>query len=316
MSPFHVRARLALPLAAALVLFSLALGFATLPGARASSTPGSVLFTPTSGPVGTSVQVFVHQPLTETTPGNYALSYTLSDPAAGGCASQQPFPGVAPFGSSEANGSARFNWPASLNKGPYWLCASPTSGNGKTVYSSQPYTVTTGEASTATVAPYATKGTVIANVPDGGIAVGSTFTLTVKHWTSPADTPPQTVILTQQDPNLPWSGDVPEINAPFTLAPGPSTGDYVLTVTVPEQTSTAPVNSWAFVMDKAGGAYSQPFKIIAAATPVAASSPIPPSTDSASFPIIFMPIVAVMVCIVVVILTAVFLRRRRARPYR
>ncbi len=313
MSPFHVRARRALPLAAALVLFSLALGFATLPRAKASSTPGSVIFTPTSGPVGTSVQVFVHQPLTETTPVNYALGYTLTDPAAGGCASQQPFPGVAPFGSSEANGHAEFNWPASLNTGPYWLCASPTSGDGKTVYSSQPYTVTAGEVPTATVGT--TSGAIFANAPDSGIVAGSTFILAIRHWASPRGTPPERVLLTTRDPSLPSSGDVAEINAAFTTAPGPSTGDYYLTVTVPEHLADVPATYWAHVVDQAGGAYSMPFKIIPAAAPVAASSANPPSTGSSSFPIIFVPIVAVLVCIVVLILTVRFLRRR-ARSYR
>ncbi len=305
---------MALPVAAAMALFSLALGFVTVPQVKASSAPGTVIFTPTSGPVGTSVQAWVNQPLTETTIVKYALGYTLTDPVAGGCTSQQPFPGVAPFYSREGNGSATFNWPASLNMGPYWLCASPTTGNGKTVYSSQPYTVTAGEVPTATVGT--TSGAIFAHIPGGGgVTVGSTFTLVVRNWVSPLGTPPDTVRLTPRDPSLPGSGDVSEINAPFTTAPGPSQGDYYLSVTVPKQISPVPATYWAHVMDKAGGAYSMPFKIVAAATPVPVSSPNPSSMDSSSFPIIFVPIVTVLVCIVVLIFTMVFLRRR-ARSYR
>lgn len=309
----HMRARLALPLAAALALFALALSFAALPQANASSTPGSVIFTPTSGPIGTSVQVFVHQPLTETTPVNYALSFTLTDPAAGGCASQQPFPGVAPFGSSEANGSATFNWPASLNKGPYWLCASPTSGTGKTVYSSQPYTVTAGEAPTAT-AVATTAIAVVANVPAGGVLIGSTFTITVTHWMSPQGTPPEAVSLTDKGPTQPPIAQEYMKNAHFTSAPGPSEGDYILTVTVPD--TLVPLTYWAYVSDQGGGAYSGQFQVIAAATTPLASSPGPTSTSGlSSFPIIFVPIIAVLVCVAALMLTG-WLLRRRARAYR
>lgn len=313
MSQLHIWARLSLPIAVALALFALAPGLATVPQAGASSTPGTVIFTPTSGPVGTSVQVFVHQPLTETTLESYALSYTLTDPAVGGCASQQPFPGVAPFGSSEANGSATFNWPASLNQGPYWLCATPASGGGKTVYSSQPYTVTAGEVPTATVGT--TSGAVFANVPDSGITVGSTFTLTIRHWASPLGTPPDRVLLTPRDPSLPSSSGGSEINAPFTTAPGPSAGDYYLTVTVPEQLSVVPATYWAHVMDQAGGAYSLPFKIIAAATSAATTAPSPATENSSSFPIILVPIISVLICVAVLMLTGALLRRR-ARSYR
>lgn len=305
-----------LGLAAAWMVCVAAFGLALAPTAGANSAPGTVIFTPTSGPVGTSVQVWVNQPLTETTIVNYALGYTSTDPAAGGCASQQPFPGVAPFTSREGNGSATFNWPASLNKGPYWLCASPTSGNGKTVYSSQPYTVTAGVVPTATV--NTTSGAIFADIPGGGgVTVGSTFTLVVRNWASPLGTPPDTVHLTPRDPSLPGSGDVSEINAPFTTAPGPSAGDYYLTVTVPEQVTIVPANYWAHVMDKAGGAYSDPFRISAsaAATPVSVSSLHPGNMGSSSFPIIYVPIIAVLVCIAVLIFTVVFLRRR-ARSYR
>lgn len=311
MSRSQMWTRLALPLAAVLALCTLALGVTTFPQVNAASTPGSVIVTPTSGPVGTSVQVFVHQPLTETTPVMYALGFTLTDPAAGGCASQQPFPGVAPFGSSEANGDATFNWPASLDKGPYWLCATPTSGNGKTVYSSQPYTVTAGELPTATVGT--TSGAVIANVPADGVVVGSTFTLTIRHWASSRGTPPEAVNLTATDPTQQGGSSGSEYNAQFTIAPGPSAGDYVLTVTVPDR--LIPLTYWAEVSDQGGRVYSGPFKVIAPATPPPVSSPGPPSTDGASFPTIFVPIIAVLICVAVIVLTGVFLRRR-ARSYR
>lgn len=313
MSPSHMRTRLALPLAAALALFALALGFAALPRVRASSTPGSVVISPSSGPVGTAVQVWVTQPLTETTPVNYALGYTLTDPAAGGCDSQQPFPGVAPFGSREANGSATFNWPASLNKGPYWLCASPTSGGGKTAYSSQPYTVTAGEVPTVPVST--TAGVVYANVPADGVVAGSTFTITVKNWVSSRGTPPEAVGLTAIDPSQQGGGSGYSYSAHFTMTPGPGAGDYVLTVTVPD--TLIPLTYWAYVSDQGGGVYSGPFKVIAPVTPTPhISTAGPSSTDSSSyFPIILVPLIAILVCVGVIMLTGALLRRR-ARSYR
>jgi hypothetical protein len=305
--------RLALPLAAILALFTLALGFTVFPQVNAASTPGTVIFTPTSGPVGTSVQVFVHQPLTETTPVMYALGFTLTDPEAGGCASQQPFPGVAPFGSSEANGEATFNWPASLNKGPYWLCARPTSGNGKTVFSSQPYTVTAGEMPTATVGT--TSGAVIADVPTDGVVVGSTFTLTIRHWASSRGTPPEAVNLTAQDPSQQDGSSGSKYSAQFTIAPGPSAGDYVLTVTVPDK--LVPLTYWAEVSDQGGSVYSGPFKVLAPAAPPPppVSSPGTSSADGSSFHTILAFIIVILICVAVIMLTSLILRRR-ARLYR
>jgi len=303
--------RLALPLAATLALFTLALGFTVFPQVNAASTPGTVIFAPTSGPVGTSVQVVVHQPLTETTPQMYALGFTLTDPKAGGCASQQPFPGVAPFGSSEANGEATFNWPASLNKGPYWLCARPTSGNGKTVFSSQPYAVTAGEIPTATVGT--TSGAVIADVPAGGVVVGSTFTLTIRHWASSRGTPPEAVNLTPQDPTQQGGSSGTKYNAQFTIAPGPSAGDYALTVTVPDK--LAPLTYWAEVSDQGGSVYSGPFKVLAPAAPPPVSSPGASTADGSSFPTILASIIVILMCVAVIMLTRVILRRP-SRSYR
>lgn len=311
MSPVRTKVSFALPLAAAVAVIALGLGFATSPRADASSTPGSVVISPSSGPVGTSVQVFVTQPLNETTPVNYALGYTLTDPAAGGCASQQPFPGVAPFGSREANGSASFNWPASLNKGPYWLCASPTSGGGKTLYTSQPYTVTAGDVPTATAST--ATAVVFANVPPDGVAAGSTFTITVKNWVNSGGTPPDAVKLTATDPAQHGGSSGNLYGAQFTTTQGPGAGDYVLTVTVPDNLTT-PLTYWAYVSDQGGGVYSGPFKVIAPdkATPTPlASTASPSSTDgSSSFPIILVPIIAGLVCVAVLILTVALLRRR------
>lgn len=306
MSLSGMRTRLVMLIAAVLTLFALAFCFTALPQVMASSTPGSIAFSPTSGPVGTSVQVWVHQPLTETIPVTYALSFTLTDPATGGCAAQQPFPGVAPFGSSEANGSATFNWPASLNQGPYWLCASPTSGNGKTVYSSQPYTVTAGAVPTATVGT--SSGAVFANVPAGGVVAGSTFTITVKNWMSARGTPPDAVSLTAIDPSQQGGGTGYSYPARFTTAPGPGAGDYILTVTVPD--GLVPLTYWAYVSDQGGGVYSGPFKVIAPVTPTPlASIAGPSSTDNSFFPIILVPIIAVLVCIAFIMLTGALLRR-------
>lgn len=314
MSLSHMGARLALLLAAALTLFALALGFATFSQANAASTPGSMTISPSSGPAGTSVQVSLIPPAGATTPVTYSLGATMTDPAAGGCSSPQPIPGVAPFTVGGQGGGTTFDWPASLNKGPYWLCATPTSG-GATVYSSQSYTVTAAVAPTATVTamPRTTASSVVANVPAGGVLLGATFMLTITHWVSARGTPPYAVNLTAIDPRQHTSsgGSAASFySTQFTMAPGPGTGDYVLTVTVPDR--LIPLTYWAYVSDQGGGVYSGPFKVIAlAATPPPVSSPGPSSTDgSSSFPTIFVPIIAALICIAVIMVTGAFLRRR------
>ncbi|MGZ3663234.1 MAG: hypothetical protein ACXVDA_01955 [Ktedonobacterales bacterium] len=318
MSLSLMRARLVLPLAAAFALFALALCLALFPEVNAASTPGSINITPSSGPVGTSVQVDVIPPADATGPVMYTLGTTTSDPASGGCSTQKPIPGVAPFTVGTQGGGTNFDWPASLTQGPYWLCASPTSGGG-TVYSSQPYTVTTADVPTATATPMqrTTADSVVAKVPAGGVPLGSTFTLTIRHWVSPRGTPPEAVNLTSIDPSQQTSsGDSSGYakNAHFTTASGSGAGDYVLTVTVPD--TLIPLTYWAEVSDQGGRVYSGPFNVIARATPPPFTSPGPSSTDGPlPFPIIFVPIVTVLVCIAVLMLTGALLRRR-ARSYR
>ncbi|HEX8032422.1 MAG TPA: hypothetical protein VF510_01170 [Ktedonobacterales bacterium] len=308
MSLSHMRARLALSLAAALTLFTLALVFVVLPQANAASTPGSINITPSSGPVGTHVEVDVIPPVNATGPVMYSLGTTTTDPASGGCSTQKPIPGVAPFTVGTQGGGTNFDWPESLNQGPYWLCATPTSG-GTTLYSSQPYTVTAADVPTATATPmpHTTASSVVANVPAGGVPLGSTFTLTIRHWVSPRGTPPEAVNLTTQVPaqQTPSGGSGNSLyNTRFTMAPGPGTGDYVLTVTVPD--TVIPLTYWAYVSDQGGGVYSGAFNVIARATPPASS----PTDGLSSFPIIFVPIIAVLVCVAVLMLTGVLLRRR------
>lgn len=312
-----MRARLVLPLAAAFALFALLLCLAVFPEANAASTPGSIKITPSSGPAGTSVEVDVIPPADATGPVMYALGTTTSDPASGGCSTQKPLPGVAPFTVGTQGGGTTFDWPASLTQGPYWLCASPTSG-GTTVYSSQPYTVTAADVPTATATPMprTTADSVVAKVPAGGVPLGSTFTLTIRHWVSPRGTPPEAVNLTTIDPSQPTSsGDSGSrfYSARFTTAPDVGVGDYVLTVTVPN--TLIPLTYWAVVSDQGGAVYSGPFNVIARATPPA-SSPGPSGIGGlSSLPIIFVPIIAVLVCAGVLMLTALHLRRR-ARSYR
>jgi hypothetical protein len=311
-----MKARLALPLAAALVLFALVLGFATFPQVNAASTPGNVTITPSSGPVGTGVEVDVVPPADAPGPVIYSLGTTTTDPASGGCSAQKAIPGVAPFTVGTQGGGTNFDWPASLNQGPYWLCATPTSGGGSTLYSRTAYTVTAADAPTATATVGTTASAVVANVPPGGILLGSTFTITITitHWVSARGTPPQAVELTAIDPTQHGGGSGHSYSARFTTAPGHAAGDYVLTVTVPD--GLIPLTYWAYASDQGGGAYSGPFKVVAAATPPPVSSPGPSSTDGAlSFPIIFGSIIIVLVCIAVIVLTSALLRRR-ARMYR
>lgn len=309
----RIRARCALPLAAALALLALALGFTSLPRVNASRSPGSIDISPSSGLVGTSVQVNIIPPDTATASVTYTLGTTMTDPAAGGCSSQKPIPGVGSVNVSVQGGGTTFEWPASLSQGPYWFCATPTSGSGATLYSRTPYTVTGPEAPTATPTP--TPAKVVANVPAGGVVIGSTFTLTVSNWPSSDGTPPSSVDFTTRDPSQPDIAS--EIRADFTIAPGPGTGDYVITVKVPARLIAD--TYWIHIFDSAQagsasdgriGAFSEAFNVVGRATPA------PASTDnSSSFPIILVPIVAGLVCIVVLMLTGAFLRRR-ARSYR
>jgi hypothetical protein len=177
--------------------------------------------------------------------------------------------------------------------------------------SSQPYTVTAGEVPTATVGT--TSGAVIVDVPADGVVVGSTFTLTIRHWASSRGTPPEAVHLTAQDPTQQGGSSGIKYNAQFSIAPGPSAGDYVLTVTVPDK--LVPLTYWAEVSDQGGSVYSGPFKVLAATAPPPVSSPGSSSAAGSSFRTILASIIVVLICVAVIMLTSMILRRR-ARSYR
>lgn len=272
---------------------ALILGIALAPRANASSGTG-LSFTPASGPVGTMVTVTINP-----APGSVGQSYALdagmgssADDACNGF-NLQPILGVAPFVLSPNGTSTSFAWPSSLDQGPYWICAEPASNGGGTAYTStQPFTVSGAVAPTQT--PGTTANSVIAPVPPDGVIPGATFTISVGGWSSPAGTPPLGT------------------SAQFTIAPGPNSGDYVLTVTVP--TSQVSGTVWAIVADQQGQVYSNSFNVIVPATATTPPRPVSrPSSTSRANSATAAPspvVVGILLAIIVVMLVAFFLRRR------
>ncbi|MGH2486450.1 MAG: hypothetical protein ACRDHE_10600, partial [Ktedonobacterales bacterium] len=234
----HARSRLGRVLTAGLLIVGYlvcVMGFEA-PSAQAASSQGSVSIVPSNGPVGTPVQVGIN--LNPATPTDYVLSYTLTAPDKGGCASAQPVPGVATITVSSNGGGANFAWPNTLDQGPYWLCASPTSGNGPTAQSSGPYTVLASSPPTATPASIAPTPSVTVMTPADQLLPGANVTVSVMNWLPADNSAPQTVNLLSQDNSGPANGTGFGDNLPFTATAGGS-GSYTLTVALPQNTTPA-----------------------------------------------------------------------------
>ena len=229
------------------------------PAARASSA-GGVTMDHTSGPAGTALQIGIS--LSVDPPQQYILAVTTTDPAQGGCASAQPFPGVDPITVGTQGGDTQLTWPASLGPGQYWFCASPQSGSGPTAHSFQPFTVTPTPAPTATLAP-ADLVSATAVVPSSGALPGSTVTIIVTAWVTPDNAPPNTVKL------IPLTDANSATPISFVLAAAPAPGGFNLSVTLPQ---TITPGQYAFEVGDAYHVRTQLFDIASSATPTTADA--------------------------------------------
>lgn len=267
----------------------------------ASGTGGALSFTPAGGPIGTQVSVTIFTEPPGPTP--YLLSASPTDPSQDNCAdgvvlSDTPKIIVQPGQPA----TATFAWPSDHPSGAFYLCASPVSSErGPTVWSSQPFAVTgdllSGQTSTST--PADSGVTVL--VPSGGVAAGSSFTLTV-------DT---SVALRGYAPNEITLIGLTDLNAvrvhwEQTALEGTV---YTYVVTVPED---APPGLYEAQVLAAGlPALSQPFHVVAHSKP----PPISVLGISATSPgdALLIAAIALLIAIAIASLVAPLLRRRFAR---
>ncbi len=159
--------RTALVVAVALALAAIC----RAPTALASSN-GSISLSTYSGPVGTQVTAALN--ISINPPATYVLDTTETSPDGGGCDTASPIPGVAPVSVGPNGGVATFAWPSSLDRGPYWLCATSQDGTPG-IHSKLPFTVTNASGATATSG--APNGEiVIGPSPSGAFVPGSSLT--------------------------------------------------------------------------------------------------------------------------------------------
>ncbi len=243
------------------------------PRASAAST-SQITFTPASGPAGTHISVTITPSTTTTTTADYILGTTTVEPTGPTCASSQPIPGVAPVSVSPSGGQAAFDWPSSLNGGPYWLCASPSdTGSALPSYrSSTPFTVTTSISPTATPQPI----TVVIMTPASDIRPGATIAVQLSHWPTAGNTQFQGSLLTQ-DPAA--GGQALQGSAVVvSIISQDGAGNFTLAVVLPTPLVTG--TYWLSVQDGSAGAFSGPFRVNSPTpTPVPHATPTPSKGD-------------------------------------
>lgn len=277
-----------------------------IPAAFASSE-GYITIIPSSGPVGTAVEADIN--LSFDTPQPYILSATATDPAQGGCASAQPFPGLGPVTVSQQGGHAQFTWPDAFASGQYWLCASPQGGTGPSAHSLQPYTVTAANAPSPTPASggHLPESATSVIAPDGGVPAGSTVKVVVVGWVTPDNATPTAVKLVLPDNST--------LDVSFTVSPTSSAqgGSFTLAVTVPATTTPG---DYHFEIDGAYQAKTLPFHVVAPVTPTVAgghSGSTGPGSASGGIPAIAIGAgVALLLLLASAILVAAALGRKRA----
>jgi hypothetical protein len=274
-----------------------------------ASSEGSVTMDPSSGPVGTSVQIGIS--LSLDTPQPYILAATATDPAQGGCASAQPFPGLDPVSVGQQGGHAQLTWPPAFGSGQYWLCASPQNGAGPSAHSFQPFVVAATGSATATATPVhgGERSVVSAAVtaPADGAPAGSTVTVIVTGWTTPDNAPPTAVKL------VPSTDANAATEILFVVAASPAPGDFNLKVTLP--VTTAP-GQYAFEVDGAYQVRTTFVDVVPATTPTAtvnaATSPGPTQGGGGAPALAIGATVAALLVLAGAILVASALGRKRA----
>jgi hypothetical protein len=245
------------------------------PAVQASSV-GTVQIAPNWGPVGTPVHVEVR--LFPAAPLQYILRAATHAPDPAACVKAPAIRGIAAVTVSSHGGSINFRWPRQLNKGPYWLCATPREGDGAIAFSPYPFTVGT----TPPVAPFSPAAVV--DLTSLSTPAGSALDVYVTQWITTGDTPPEHVQLLSDavrssPPSVGTDGDIP-----FTAITDveKASGTFTLHVTVPR--STPDGDYYLLVSGQPGSAATQTFHVAAlAASPSSAhlSSPGSPTTSSA-----------------------------------
>ncbi len=260
---------------ALMVALMAVVAFAAWPTPAAFARPlagltGTITINPVSGPVGTAVTADIH--LTPTTPTQYILAVTMTDPNQTECQDAQRLPGVDPVTIGSQGASVTFDWPSAFGSGDYWLCALTQDGNGQIAYSNISFTVTSGTPATATPVHGGGNGGPSAAVlaPAGGAHPGATVSIIVTGWATSDDSAPTTLTLIDE------SGAVQPLALEFTVVANPSPGDFTLKVMLP---ATLALGRYAFALGSAYSTQTEPFAVAApvapTATPGATASPGP-----------------------------------------
>jgi hypothetical protein len=228
------------------------------PAVQASSA-GTVQITPNWGPVGTLVHVEIR--LFPATPLQYVLRAATHAPDPAACVKAQAIRGIAAVMVSSQGGSINFRWPRQLNKGPYWLCATPLEGDGTIAFSPYPFTVGT----TPPSAPFSPTAAVA--LTSLATPAGSALDVYVTQWITTGNAPPEHLQLLldavrSSPPTVGTGGDIP-----FTASTDAENapGDFTLHVTVPR--STPDGDYFLLVSGQPGRAATQTFHVAALAAP-------------------------------------------------
>lgn len=300
----HVRA---LSCASSVALIALAV--LAWPGVAAASGSGTLTFMPVTGPVGTRVTVKFYAEPPVSTP--YVLSASPTGGASSTCSDAVVLPDapkiiVLP----DQQATITFIWPAELSSGAYYLCAGPAGGQtGPAVWSQWAYVVSAGPPPAATPSLPPDSG-VVADVPNGGVPAGGTFTLTVDTAAALDGNAPTAVTLIEEA----GLSAVP-VHWGQTARAG---SVYTYDVTVPED---APPGRYVVRVTAAGGSLSatstNPFLVVSAVVlgSKAHSSPplisMPDTSASAPAGALLVAAIALLLILAIASLAAPLLRRRR-----
>ncbi len=289
-------------------LLTAALGLLALSGnTAASGSGGAVTFTPQEGPAGTQVSVTIVAEPPGPTP--YLLGVSPTDPAANNCAD-----GVAPSDGPKIvvipgqPTTTTISWPAAFISGAYYLCASPAAGQkGPTVWSQQPFVVTSGTSGSppGSLSAGATSG-VVAEVSGGSVVAGSTFTLSVDADAALAANAPGTIMLQE-----PVTFASVQVHWALVTRDGPV---YTYAVTVPVDTPPGTYEVQVIAGNGATAATSNRFQVVSsAAVSRGGSHSLPPGTARPASPMgtLLVAAIALLLALGAASLAAPLLRRPR-----
>ncbi len=241
--------------------------------AKPVSSASSVVISPDTGLVGTHVMISIHPDPAVTATGTYTIGSTTTEPTGQACADPQPIEGLEPLAVPPGGAETALDWPASLDGGPYWLCATPTDGaSGLPGYRSyEPFTVVGG------TNPMPTPISVTITTPVAKIRPGTMLTIEVAHWQGYRGADPTRVNLLTTDPATPVDRGTSNVYATLnaSIVSQDGQGTYTLTAALPDPLFAG--TFWLEITDALTPAYSAPFVVISP-TP----TPAPQATPTSS----------------------------------